>query len=157
LRNKVSRERKCAGGVLAGLPPRSYARQSAQFNYIFYHDQKLIFLLFDKRKMTKRFSGEANNCLFSNRPMSERCGCVDKVLAVELTDLKELIPVNANSFITQQGAIDKGLSPVIADAHDIVVGTTRIHRQLPGDLVGEMAAVQSIHQRSAMVSAVEES
>lgn len=82
---------------------------------------------------------------------------MDKVLAVELTDLKELIPVNASSFITQQGAIDKGLSPVIADAHGIVVGTTRIHRHPPSDLVGEMAAVQSIQQRSAMVSAVKES
>ncbi|NVH78365.1 cyclic nucleotide-binding domain-containing protein [Paraburkholderia sp. JPY432] len=107
--------------------------------------------------MIERFSGETGKRLRVEAFTGQKFVGGDKDLAAELADMAELIQVKTCDVIIHQDATDNDVYFIITGTFDTVVNPTPIRRRLPGDSVGEMAAVEPIQKRSATVREAEDS
>jgi predicted nucleotide-binding protein len=78
-------------------------------------------------------------------------------LAEELARAGELVEVEKGTPIIEQGGADTDIYLIVAGAFDIVVNCRTVATRIPGDHVGEMAAMQPSQRRSASIVAREDS
>lgn len=106
--------------------------------------------------MIDRFLGEKGRRLRIEAFLTQKLVLGDKVLAEELAERAELVPIPAGDTVIEQNGEDNDIFFIVAGTFDIVVNGRKVARRGPNDHVGEMAAIQPTQKRSASVIAVED-
>lgn len=107
--------------------------------------------------MKQRFEGAAGRRVLIDSLRSQKIVGGNQALAEEIASVGEVIEVAKGTAIIEQSADDNDVYLILTGAFSIVVNGKRIATRVPNDHVGEMAAIQQAHLRSASVIASEPS
>jgi CRP/FNR family cyclic AMP-dependent transcriptional regulator len=107
--------------------------------------------------MKDRFTGDTVRRRLVESLKKHRVVAGNADLAEHTASMGELIDVKAGTAIIEQGGDDTDVYLIVEGSFDIVVNGKSIARRIPGDHVGEMAAIQPNQRRSATVMAHEDS
>jgi predicted nucleotide-binding protein len=103
--------------------------------------------------MKQRFEGEAGRRLFVESLQDQKIVSGNPALASDIAGQGTLIGVKIGEVLIEQGAADNDVYLILSGCFDIVVNGKKIATRVPGDHVGEMAAIQPSQLRSACVIA----
>ncbi|MDG4887820.1 MULTISPECIES: TIR domain-containing protein [unclassified Mesorhizobium] len=107
--------------------------------------------------MIDRFIGEGGRRLRVEALRGQKLVSGNGALAEELADAVELIALGKGQALIRQDGDDNGVYFIIAGSFEVVVNGRRVAARGPGDVVGEMAAIEPTQRRSATVAASEAS
>jgi predicted nucleotide-binding protein len=107
--------------------------------------------------MKQRFDGDSGRRLLVDALSEHKIVGGNAALAEELTRVGELLQVDPDSRIIEQGADDNHVYLIVSGSFTVRVNNKPVATRGPGDHVGEMAAIQQTQTRSATVVAAEPS
>lgn len=107
--------------------------------------------------MLERLSGDKGKRLRVEAFADQKIVSGNRALALELSELAELIEFKNGASAVEQGAPDNDLYFILAGSFSVIVNGREVQRRGPGDTFGEMAAIEPSLRRSASVSALEDS
>jgi predicted nucleotide-binding protein len=105
--------------------------------------------------MKRRFEGETGKRVLVDSLKGQKLVGGNQALAEEIAATGELIELDKNAALIEQGAADNDIYLILSGTFVILVNGKRIATRVPNDPVGEMAAVQPSQRRSATVVAAE--
>lgn len=107
--------------------------------------------------MKQRFEGQDGQRRLIESLKEQKFVAGDERLAEEIARIGELIAVEPDTRIIEQGASDNDLYLIVSGSFVVRVNNKHVATRGPGDHVGEMAAIQQSQARSATVAAAESS
>lgn len=105
--------------------------------------------------MKQRFEGDEGRRLLIEALRDQKMVGGNVALAEELGTLGELLDVNPQETLIEQGADDNTVYLILSGSFVVLVNGKPIANRSPNDHVGEMAAIQPTQRRSATVVASE--
>jgi predicted nucleotide-binding protein len=105
----------------------------------------------------ERFEGDIGRRLLIESLKEQKFLAGTPRLAEEVAGLGDLMAVDRDARIIEQGATDNDLFLIVSGAFIVKVNNKPVAARGPGDHVGEMAAIQHTQPRSATVVAAEPS
>ena len=105
--------------------------------------------------MKQRFEGDEGRRLLIEALRDQKMVGGNAALAEELATLGELLDVNPQETLIEQGADDNTVYLILSGSFVVLVNGKPIANRSPNDHVGEMAAIQPTQRRSATVVASE--
>lgn len=105
----------------------------------------------------ERFLGSENRRLRVEVLMSQKLLCGNADIVEELCDSVEISDVKKGEVLIEQNGMDNDIYLVISGKFSIVVNGKVVAERFSNDHVGEMAAIEPSHRRSASVIASEDS
>jgi len=107
--------------------------------------------------MLNRFAGPENRTTLLETLAEQRLIAGDANLAQLVADMGELLEVEPETLIINQGGEEQDVFLILAGVFDIIINGRVLTRRSAGNHVGEMTAIQPTQRRSATVRAVEKS
>ena len=105
--------------------------------------------------MKRRFEGETGRRVLVYSLQSQKLVGGNQALAEEIAAMGELIELDKNATLIEQGAADNDMYLILSGTFVILVNGKKLATRVPNDPIGEMAAVQPSQRRSATVVAAE--
>lgn len=106
--------------------------------------------------MLRRFEGDAGRRLRVEALTDQKMVAGNRELAKHLADIVQMRLLRAGEALIEQNGTDNGMFMILAGSVHIVVNGRIVGCRVPGDHVGEMAAIEPIQRRAASVIAIEE-
>lgn len=106
--------------------------------------------------MKERFEGESGRKRLLSSLQSQKATGGSKDIAQEIADACEVIESHAGSILINEGASDNDIYFLLSGKLSILVKGKKVAQRIPGDHVGEMAAIEPAMPRSATVLCEEE-